>query len=60
MKRLLQHIYLHTSAGTFTTVGLMAAKGKEGFYEKLGFEARPDDHSGAGMIRYIENNNRQA
>ena len=54
MKRLLQHIYLHTSAGTFTTVGLMAAKGREGFYEKLGFEARPDDHSGAGMIRYIE------
>ena len=27
---------------------------REGFDEKLGFEARPDDHSGAGMIRYIE------
>lgn len=60
VKRLLQYIYLHTSAGTFTTVGLMAAKGREGFYKKLGFEMRPDDHSGAGMIRYIKNNDQQA
>ena len=27
---------------------------RAGLYEKLGFEARPDDHSGVGMIRYIE------
>ena len=54
VERLLQHVYQNTLDGTFTTVGLMAAQGKEGFYEKLGFEARPDENSGAGMIRYVE------
>lgn len=28
---------------------LGAAKGKEGFYEKLGFQVRPNDFSGSGM-----------
>jgi len=32
-------------------VGLMAAKGKEGFYEKFGFVCRPNDNKGCGMIR---------
>lgn len=31
---------------------LGAAKGKEGFYEKFGFERRPNDDVGAGMILY--------
>ena len=31
---------------------LGAAKGKEGFYEKLGFRKRPDDFSGHGMTRW--------
>lgn len=56
VKKLLQYVYLHTSAGTFTTVGLIAAKDKDGFYEKLGFKAMPDDNCGAGMICYIEKN----
>ena len=54
VERLLQHVYQNTLDGSFTTVGLMAAQGKEGFYEKLGFKAMPDDNSGAGMVRYIE------
>lgn len=35
---------------------LMCAKGKEGFYEKLGFEKRPNEWEGAGMEMevYIE------
>ena len=56
VERLLQHVYSCTPNGTFTTVGLMAAQGKEGFYEKLGFQAMPDAGSGAGMTRYIEKN----
>lgn len=31
---------------------LGASKGKEGFYEKFGFERRPNDNVGAGMILY--------
>ena len=28
---------------------LVAAKGKEGFYQKLGFCSRPNENSGPGM-----------
>lgn len=31
---------------------LVAAKGKEGFYEKMGFEKRPNDFSGHGMTMW--------
>ncbi len=33
---------------------LLSAKGKEGFYTKLGFIQRPDDQYGAGMCQWIE------
>jgi GNAT superfamily N-acetyltransferase len=33
---------------------LGAAKGKEAFYEKLGFEIRPSEYSGAGMTKWIK------
>lgn len=32
-------------------VGLMAAKGKEKFYEKFGFKIRPNDRQGSGIKR---------
>lgn len=32
---------------------LGAAKGKEGFYEKMGFEIRPSDTSGPGMTKWV-------
>jgi GNAT superfamily N-acetyltransferase len=35
-------------------VCLMAAKGKEDFYKKFGFEERPNDKSGAGMTQCIK------
>lgn len=35
------------------TIGLMAAAGKEGFYEKFGFARRPTDRLGAGMTRFV-------
>ena len=28
---------------------IVSAKGKEQFYEKFGFEQRPNEHDGAGM-----------
>ncbi len=34
------------------TIGLMAAEGKEGFYEKFGFTRRPTNGLGAGMTRF--------
>ena len=38
VKRLMQYIEEHSIPGTYTTIGLMAAKNKDGFYEKLGFK----------------------
>ncbi len=34
-------------------VGLMAAKGKEEFYQQFGFEQRPNDRLGAGMTQWL-------
>lgn len=41
------------SDGRCIMVNLMATLGKEGFYEKLGYETRPNDRMGAGMVRWI-------
>src|SRR5574344_1470999 len=35
--------------GETTMVSLLSAKGKEAFYEKVGFFRRPNDERGAGM-----------
>lgn len=34
-------------------IGLMAAKGKEGFYERFGFQKRPNEYLGNGMMMYV-------
>lgn len=34
-------------------LNLMAAKGKEPFYERFGFEERPNDNLGAGMDQWF-------
>ncbi|MBQ6814698.1 MAG: GNAT family N-acetyltransferase [Lachnospiraceae bacterium] len=41
--------------GTELMLCLMCAKGREGFYEKYGFVARPTQNLGPGMIMYINN-----
>lgn len=48
VKKLLDYIEEHTDAGDFTSVGLTAAEGKEGFYERFGFSRS------RGMAKYIE------
>ena len=40
-------------ARSTVTVGLMAATGKEPFYERLGFNVRPNAHQGSGMQRFL-------
>jgi len=35
-------------------VNLMSAKGRESFYEKSGFEIRPNDNLGAGMSQWLK------
>jgi GNAT superfamily N-acetyltransferase len=51
--KLMNYIREHCSLESQVTVGLMAAKGKEGFYAKLGFITRPNEIYGPGMIAYI-------
>ena len=49
VNKLLDYIKEHTEKGNFTSVGLTAAEGKEGFYERFGFA------KSRGMTKYIEN-----
>lgn len=37
------------------SIQLIAAQGKEGFYQKIGFSAIPNQHSGHGMQIFISN-----
>lgn len=48
VNRLLDYVSDHTQSGDFTSVGLTAAEGKEGFYERFGFS------KSLGMTKYIE------
>lgn len=41
--------YLQSNYSPNCTVGLMAAKGKVGFYERCGFQSRPSAKTDAGM-----------
>ena len=54
MKRLMEFVESNGMAGTKISVGLFAAKGKEPFYEKLGFCARGDGDSGPGMEMVVK------
>jgi len=44
--------YLRAHASHNTILGLMAAVGKEPFYESYGFAPRPTDQLGCGMTRF--------
>jgi ribosomal protein S18 acetylase RimI-like enzyme len=48
--------YIRTYAPHNSIIGLMAAKGKEPFYEKYGFVTRPNDGLGSGMTIFWERN----
>lgn len=56
VQKLLAKVEAAAEVGDNIMVVLGAAKGKEGFYETLGFECRPNEHVGAGMTKYIKVN----
>lgn len=55
MKRFLDFVADITPHDETVMINLMAAKGKEGFYEKFGFMRRPNEERGAGMCRFYCN-----
>ncbi len=46
--------YIRAHASPHAVIGLMAACGKEPFYEKYGFTCRPTERLGAGMTIFLE------
>ena len=57
VKNLLLHINEYTDnldlKGCRLQIGLMAAKGKESFYEPIGYKKRPNDSQGNGMTLIV-------
>ena len=49
IERLVSYVKEQGIPDTNITLGLFAATGKEGFYQKQGFHIRPSDNRGAGM-----------
>lgn len=49
IERLVSYVNEQGIPDTNITLGLFAALGKEGFYQKHGFHIRPSDSRGAGM-----------
>ena len=53
MGKAMDFIKSNLSEGQFVFVNLMAAKDKESFYSRFGFETRPNNKVGAGMTQYV-------
>lgn len=53
IEKLLEYIKSNGLINSNIMVGLMAAKGKEEFYQKLGFRIRPNEKEGNGMMLNI-------
>lgn len=56
MERLMT--YIGQTAAEGAVIGLLAAKGKEGFYEKFDFIPRPNEYFGKGMIQFWRDDGR--
>ncbi|MDR0310974.1 MAG: GNAT family N-acetyltransferase, partial [Acidobacteriota bacterium] len=54
MKKIMEYVYSMLRDGYCIQVDLLAAKGKEGFYEDFGFIKRPDENYGCGMTQRIK------
>ncbi len=54
MEQIITYLKAQIKPGWGVSVDLMSAIGKEEFYEKLGFSARPRERRGAGMDMWIE------
>jgi predicted N-acetyltransferase YhbS len=53
VRTLIENLERNRKPGQTYFISLMCAKGKEPFYAKLGFIARPNDEFGAGMCMWI-------
>lgn len=49
VENILTYVKNKRKKGQYISVQLCSAKGKEGFYEKFGFEKRPNEQTGCGM-----------
>ena len=56
MKKVMEYTHNKLKEGYCIQVDLLAAKGKEKFYEEFGFVKRPDDTYGCGMTQRIRYN----
>lgn len=54
LEKVMAYIDESIAPGQTKFINLMAAKDKEGFYEKFGFERRPNDRHGCGMTQWIK------
>jgi GNAT superfamily N-acetyltransferase len=57
VEQLIKFVKENADEGDYISYALMAAEGKEAFYEKLGFVKRPCDHLGAGMCLRLNDSN---
>jgi len=53
MEQIISYLKQQMKPGWGIAVNLMAATGKEGFYEKFGFFSRPRNNRGAGMDMWL-------
>ena len=54
MQMVMDYLRTHVNEQWDIMTVLIAAKGKEGFYKKFGFEKRPNEKLGAGMSQWIK------
>lgn len=54
LRELKEYVKREGIPGTTMMFDLMCAKGREDFYKKHGFMARPTENLGPGMIQYME------
>lgn len=53
MQDMMNYIHTNLKEGQSVLINLMAAKDKELFYERFGFEQRPTGTLGAGMTQWV-------
>ncbi|MCM1467309.1 MAG: GNAT family N-acetyltransferase [Alistipes sp.] len=53
LNKLLKYVDDHTPAGGRSSIQLIAEKGKEAFYEALGFKRIPHEACGSGMRKVV-------
>ncbi len=56
MEMILKYIEEKTPIGSRVSIQLIAEKGKESFYEKMGFKCIPHEHCGSGMRKVFYKN----